>query len=107
MARDGAVCAPVWRTTNKPDTQHALTDNDAAELSQLMEGTTAGALIPEIERRGFQELLEAEVSALTGAQLHERCPDQRATHLRRLLTTQVGDQTLAIPLDRRSSACGD
>jgi len=37
----------------------------ASELAQLMEGTTAGALIPEIVRRGFQDLLEAEVSALT------------------------------------------
>ncbi|WP_370594501.1 transposase [Synechococcus sp. CBW1108] len=66
-----------------------------------MEGTTAGALIPEIVRRGFQDLLEAEVSALTGAQLHERCPDQRSTHRngyrQRLLTTQVGDISLADP----------
>jgi putative transposase len=31
-----------------------------------MEGTNAGALIPEIVRRGFQDLLEAEVSASTG-----------------------------------------
>ncbi len=43
-------------------------------------GHTSGALIPEIVRRGFQDLLEAEVSAFTGAQLHERCPDQRSTH---------------------------
>ncbi|QPN66316.1 hypothetical protein [Synechococcus sp. CBW1006] len=56
-----------------------LSHSGASELRQLMEGTTAGALIPEIVRRGFQDLLEAEVSALTGAQLHERCPDQRST----------------------------
>ena len=56
-----------------------LTHSGASELAQLMEGTTAGALIPEIVRRGFQDLLEAEVCALTGAQLHERCPDQRST----------------------------
>ena len=37
-----------------------LTHSGASELSQLMEGTTAGALIPEIVRRGFQDLLEAE-----------------------------------------------
>ena len=76
------------------------THSGASELAQLMEGTTAGALIPEIVRRGFQDLLEAEVSALTGAQLHERCPDQRSTHRNgyreRLLTSQVGDLTLAI-----------
>jgi putative transposase len=66
---------------------------------------TAGALIPEIVRSGFQVLLEAEVSALTGAQLHERCPDQRSTHSNgyreRVLTTQVGDLTLAIPKLRK------
>jgi hypothetical protein len=84
-----------------------LSHSGASELNQLMEGTTAGALIPEIVRRGFQDLLEAEVSALTGAQLHERCPDQRSTHRngyrRRLLTTQVGDLTLAIPKLRHGS----
>jgi putative transposase len=84
-----------------------LTHSGASELNQLMEGTTAGALIPEIVRRGLQELLEAGVSSLTGAQLHERCPDQRSTHRngyrRRLLTTQVGDLTLAIPKVRHGS----
>ena len=84
-----------------------LTHSGASELSQLMEGTTAGALVPEIVRRGFQDLLEAEVSALTGAQLHERCPDQRSTHRNgyreRVLTTQVGDLTLAIPKLRQGS----
>ena len=84
-----------------------LTHSGASELAQLMEGTTAGALIPEIVRRGFQDLLEAEVSALTGAQLHERCPDQRSTHRNgyreRLLTTQVGDLSLAIPRLRQGS----
>ena len=84
-----------------------LSHRGASELAQLMEGTTAGALIPEIVRRGFQDLLEAEVSAFTGAQLHERCPDQRSTHRNgyreRLLTTQVGDLTLAIPKLRQGS----
>lgn len=71
-----------------------LTHSGSSELAQLMEGTTAGALIPEIVRRGFQDLLEAEVSAAIGAQLHERRPDDRATHRNgyreRVLTTQVG-----------------
>ena len=57
-----------------------LTHSGASELAQLMEGTTAGALIPEIVRRGFQDLLEAEVSAAIGARRHERCPDERSTH---------------------------
>jgi hypothetical protein len=84
-----------------------LTHSGASELGQLMEGTTAGALIPEIVRRGFQDLLEAEVSAAIGAQLHERRPDERATHRNgyreRVLTTQVGDLTLAIPKLRQGS----
>ena len=44
-----------------------LTHSGASELSQLMEGTTAGALIPEIVRRGFQELLEAVGEAFSVA----------------------------------------
>ena len=84
-----------------------LSHRGASELSQLMEGTTAGALIPEIVRRGFQDLLEAEVSAAIGAQLHERRPDERATHRNgyreRVLTTQVGDLSLAIPKLRQGS----
>jgi putative transposase len=84
-----------------------LSHSDASELAQLMEGTTAGALIPEIVRRGFQDLLEAGVTAAVGAQLHQRCPDERVTHRNgyreRLLTTQVGDLTLAIPKLRQGS----
>jgi putative transposase len=84
-----------------------LSHSDASELAQLMEGTTAGALIPEIVRWGFQDLLEAGVSADVGAQLHQRCPDERATHRNgyreRVLTTQVGDLTLAIPKLRQGS----
>ncbi len=72
-----------------------------SELAQLLEGATAGALIPEIMRRGFQGLLEAEVSAAIGAQRYERCPEERSTHRNgyreRVLTTQVGDLSLAIP----------
>ena len=65
--------------TNRTETMNR-THDVASEFSKLMEGITAGTLIPEIVRRGFQELLEAEVSALTVAQLHKSCPDQRSTH---------------------------
>ena len=72
-----------------------------------MEVTTAVALIPEIVRRGFQDMLEAEDSAAIGAQLHERRPDERTTHRNsdreRVLTTKVGDLTLAIPKLRQGS----
>ena len=84
-----------------------LSHSGVSELSQLMKGNSAGALIPEIVRRCFQELLESEVSAAIGAALHERCPDERSTHRngyrRRLLTTQVGDLSLAIPKLRQGS----
>ena len=69
--------------------------------------TNNGNFIPEIVRRGFQDLLEAEVSVAIGATRHERCPDERSTHpngyRQRLLTTQVGDLTLAIPKLRQGS----
>jgi putative transposase len=84
-----------------------LTHRDASELAELMEGTTAGALIPEIVRRGFQDLLEAGVTAAVGAQLHQRCPEERATrrngYREPVLSTQVGDFTLAIPKLRQGS----
>jgi hypothetical protein len=41
-----------------------------------MEGTTAGALIPEIVRRGFQDMLEAKVSVAIRATRHKRCHDE-------------------------------
>ena len=96
-----------------------LTHSGASELAQLMEGTTAGALIPEIVCRGFQDLLEAVgeafsegvVSAAIGATRHERCPDERSTHrngyCQRLLTTQIGDISLAIPKLRQGSSFPD
>ena len=77
--------------------------------TQTMTLAHSGDLIPEIVRRGFQDLLEAVgeafsegvVSAAIGATRHERCPDERSTHRngyrQRLLTTQVGDISLANP----------
>ncbi len=101
----GPVYEPVRSTTPKPSTDHVPIHSRASELSQLMEGTTAGALIPEIVRRGFQAQLEAEVSAAVVATCHERCPDERSTHRNDyrqwLLTTQVGDLSLAIPKLRK------
>jgi len=76
------------------------------ELSQRMEGTTAGELIPELVRQGLQDLIEAEVAAVLGANRHERS-DNRLGHRNgsrpKLLTTQVGDLTLAIPKLRSGS----
>jgi hypothetical protein len=47
-----------------------LTQSGASELSQLIESTTAGALISEIVRRGFHDLLKPRFRHLTGTQLH-------------------------------------
>jgi putative transposase len=106
MAIDGPICDPYWSATTKPNTDHdhLLSWRLRAEL---MKGSTAGALIPEIVRRGFQDLLKAEISALTGAHRLERCSDQGFTHRNvnrlRLLTTQMGDLTMPILRFRQGS----
>jgi putative transposase len=48
-----------------------LTHSGASELAQLMEGTTVAALIPEIMRRAFHDLLDVEVFAAIGSTHHE------------------------------------
>ena len=48
-----------------------------------MEGTTAGALIPEIVRRDFQDLLAAEVSAANAIHVDRLLNCHRATWQRR------------------------
>jgi putative transposase len=95
-----------------------LTHSGDSELAQLIGGTTAGAMIPEIVRRGFQDLLEAVgeafsegiVSAAIGATRHERCPDERSTHrngyLQPLLTTQVTEAGQLLPRLARASPPG-
>ena len=88
-----------------------LTHSGASELSQLMKGTTAGALIPEIVRRGFQDLLEAGLppiswtpsgghsSECTGN--YEIGPAQLVKHYAQLLVE--ADDELAI---RNFDRCG-
>jgi hypothetical protein len=39
----------------------------APELASLLDGSTAGALIPELVRHGLQQLIELEVAAVLGA----------------------------------------
>jgi transposase-like protein len=68
-----------------------------------MEGSTADALIPEIVRRGFQDLLEAEVSAAIGAQLHERRPVERSTHRNGYRETPPALKELTAPIRRSSN----
>ena len=69
-------------------------DSGASALASLLDGSTAGELIPELARHGLQQLIELEVAAVLGADRHERSEDRsgyRNGSRPRLLTTQVGD----------------
>jgi putative transposase len=70
------------------------------ELASLLDGSSAGELIPELARYGLQQLIELEASAVIGADRHERSEERvnhRNGHRPRSLTTQVGDLELLIP----------
>ena len=76
------------------------TNGAATELAPLLDGSTAGELIPELVRRGLQQLIELEVAAVIGAERHERSEERlgyRNGYRPRRLTTQVGDIDLLIP----------
>jgi transposase-like protein len=76
------------------------------ELAQLLNGASAGELIPELVRQGLQALIEAEAAAAIGADRHERTA-QRRGHRNgsrdRLLTTPAGEIQLRIPRFRTGS----
>ena len=75
------------------------TDSGASALASLLDGSTAGELIPELARHGLQQLIELEVAAVLGADRHERTEERsgyRNGSRPRLLTTQVGDIPLSI-----------
>ncbi|MBM5801539.1 MAG: IS256 family transposase [Cyanobacteria bacterium K_DeepCast_35m_m2_023] len=81
-------------------------DSGASALAPLLDGSTAGELIPELVRHGLQQLIELEVAAVLGAERHERSEDRvgyRNGYRPRLLTTQVGDIDLQIPKLRTGS----
>ncbi len=44
----------------------------APELASLLDRSSAGELIPELARQGLQKLIELELAAFLGADLHER-----------------------------------
>ena len=72
----------------------------AAELAPLLDGSSAGELIPELVRHGLQQLIELEVAAVLGADRYERSEERlghRNGYRPRLLTTQVGAIDLRIP----------
>jgi transposase-like protein len=75
-------------------------DSGASALASLLDGSTAGELIPELVRRGLQQLIELEASAVIGAERHERSEERlgyRNGYRPRSLATQVGDIDLLIP----------
>lgn len=72
----------------------------STELAPLLDGSSAGELIPELVRHGLQQLIELEVAAVLGAERHERSEDRlgyRNGYRPRVLTTQAGDIDLLIP----------
>jgi putative transposase len=72
----------------------------APELASLLDGSSAGELIPELARYGLQQLIELEAFAVVGAVRHQRSEERtnyRNGHRPRSLTTQVGDLELLIP----------
>ena len=74
--------------------------SDASALASLLDGSSAGDLIPELARYGLQQLIELEASAAVGADRHERSEERsnyRNGYRSRRLTTQVGDIGLLIP----------
>ncbi len=81
-------------------------DSGASALAPLLDGSTAGELIPELVRHGLQQLIELEVAAVLGADRHERSEERlgyRNGYRPRVLTTQVGDIDLRIPKLRSGS----
>jgi putative transposase len=78
----------------------------ATQLASLLDGSTAGELIPELVRRGLQQLIELEATAVIGAEHHERSEERlghRNGYRPRSLATQVGDIDLLIPKLRSGS----
>jgi len=81
-------------------------DSGASALAPLLNGSTAGELIPELVRHGLQQLIELEVAAVLGAERHERSEDRlgyRNGYRPRTLATQAGDIDLLIPKLRAGS----
>ena len=78
----------------------------AVDLAPLLDGSSAGELIPELARYGLQQLIELEAAAVIGADRHERTEERlgyRNGYRPRSLTTQVGDIGLLIPKLRAGS----
>ena len=71
----GQARDPGLRTTSTRRTM-PKTASGASALAPLLDGSTAGELIPETVRHGLQQLIELEVAAVLGAERHERNDDR-------------------------------
>ena len=83
--------------------EHAMTHQDDARVAdlvaQLGDGDTKD-LFRRLLERGMQELIDAELTATIGAELHERTDtrtNQRNGARTRTLSTPAGDIELRIP----------
>jgi hypothetical protein len=105
IARGGQARFPGLRNTSTRQTM-PTTHSAAPELASLLDGSSAGELIPELARHGLQQLIELELAAFLGADWHERTEERlghRNGYRPRSLTTQVGDLALQIPKRRSGS----
>ena len=53
-----------------------LKHSNASALAPLLDGSSAEELIPELVRHGLQQLIELEVTAVLGADRHERSEER-------------------------------
>jgi putative transposase len=52
------------------------TDSGASALAPLLDGSSAGELIPELVRHCLQQLIELEAAAVLAAESHERSEER-------------------------------
>ena len=48
----------------------------SVDLASLLDGSSAGELIPKLARNGLQQLIQLEVAAFLGADRHERTEER-------------------------------
>ena len=48
----------------------------SVDLASLLDGSSAGELIPELARNGLQQLIQLELSTFLGADRHERTEER-------------------------------
>ena len=79
-------------------------DSGASALAPLLDGSTAGELIPELVRRGLQQLIELEVAAVIGAERHERS-EERLGYRNGYRPTSLSANNAAWPPRWATSTC--